>query len=133
MQARKYLVSRKEVMLSATTDVLALVMVIFGAVCGVVTTLLVIDTKKDLVRMSREEHPTSIVTPETLHREFRKSLEYVIETAKTLANEAEMNEWHWSHDYYSRHAKHVESFTLPFDHYVNADKKKTPYIFDINR
>jgi hypothetical protein len=105
-------------------------------VISVVVTFIATDTlvnKKDLARISRETHPTSIVTPETLHREFCKSLQYTIEIAQVLANEAEAREWHWSHDYYSRHAKHVELFTLPFDYYVNADNKNIPYFFDINR
>jgi hypothetical protein len=128
MQARKYLVSRKEVMLAVTTDVLALVMVIFGAMFGIFMTLLIIDTKKDLVRMSREEHPTSIVTPETLHATFVQLMSNMVIAVEELSLEADCNDWNWSRDYYKNQAGYVKDVMLSFDYYVKGDMKKVTYI-----
>lgn len=128
MQARKYLVSRKEVVFAVTTDVLALVMSLFGAVCGVVITLLVIDTQKDIERMSREEHPTSIVTPETLHATFVQLMGDMVVAVEELSLEADCNDWNWSRDYYKNQAGYVKDVMLSFDYYVKGDMKKVTYI-----
>jgi hypothetical protein len=128
MQARKYLVSRKEVVFAVTTDVLALVMSLFGAVCGVAITVMHYSLKADLERMSREEHPTSIVSPESLHATFHQVMVDTILTVQALADDAKVNDWYWSNDYYARQARHMESMMLPYDYYVKGDLKKTPYI-----
>jgi hypothetical protein len=115
-------------MLAVTTDVLALVMVIFGAMCGIFMTLLIIDTKKDLVRMSREEHPTSIVTPETLHATFVQLMGDMVIAVEELSLEADCNDWNWSRDYYKNQAGYVKDVMLSFDYYVKGDMKKVTYI-----
>jgi len=115
-------------MLAVTTDVLALVMVIFGAMFGIFMTLLIIDTKKDLVRMSREEHPTSIVTPETLHATFVQLMSNMVIAVEELSLEADCNDWNWSRDYYKNQAGYVKDVMLSFDYYVKGDMKKVTYI-----
>ena len=75
----------------------------------------------------RVNHPTSVVTPESLHESFLQVMTDTVFAVKKMARDADMNEWYWSHDYYKRQAFHMESVMLPYDYYVKGDLKKTPY------
>lgn len=125
--ARKYLANRKEVMFAVTTDVLALVMYLFGMGCGAVIAFMYRDLEKHEKNASRDNHPTSVVTPESLHATFQQVMTDTVFTVQALARDAEAQDWYWSHDYYKRQAMHMREIMLPYDYYVKGDLKKTPH------
>jgi hypothetical protein len=86
------------------------------------------DLEKHEKNASRDNHPTSVVTPESLHATFHQVMVDTVFTVQALADDAKVNDWYWSHDYYARQARHMESIMLPYDYYVKGDLKKTPYI-----
>lgn len=105
-------------------------MFLFGMGGGVAIAFMYRDLEKHTENASRKNHPTSVVTPESLHATFIQVMTDTVFTVKELARDADYNDWYWSHDYYARQAKHMESIMLPYDYYVKGDVKKTPYFFD---
>lgn len=103
-------------------------------VISVVVTFIATDTlvnKKELARISRETHPTSIftpVTPETLHATFVQLMGDMVIAVEELSLEADCNDWYWSRDYYKNQAGYVKDVMLSFDYYVKGDMKKVTYI-----
>lgn len=115
-------------MFAVTTDVLALVMYLFGMGCGAVIAFMYRDLEKHTEKASRKNHPTSVVTIESLHASFHQAMGEAVLVAETLADEAKLNGWYWSHDFYKRQALHIGTVMVPHDYYVKGDLKKTPYI-----
>jgi len=69
-----------------------------------------------------DNHPTSVVSPQSLHR---KQQDILMETSRLideLAEQASWNDWKWSYKYYTELSGKLNRDTL-WNYYVDADNR----------
>ena len=111
-------------MFAVTTDELSLIMFIFGCLSGAVILLATQQARpRKESELSKRTHPTSLVSPQSLHRKQQDIILEASRMIEELAEQASWNEWKWSYKYYLELSETLMRHTT-YHYFVDADKRK---------